>query len=165
MKIYQQPLAKRRQSSKLTGLTAECTSARCPGDRGGERRAARPLLPSPAPQWRGGRGGRPRSLVWSQVRGWIYPGPHIKYPSLPPLSSLSLKQGVISRPGLPGQPPPAVHWFHTESGHSLPATITAFTTGSLTSTIAWDSLERQDYGNYSCSATNIMGQVRQSIGG
>ena len=65
-------------------------------------------------------------------------------------------------PGVAGHPPPAVLWFHTESGHSLPATITAFTTGSLTSSLAWDNLESQHYGNYSCTARNMMGQVRGS---
>ena len=65
-------------------------------------------------------------------------------------------------PGGAGHPPPAVHWVQTDTGHRLPATITAFSTGSLTSSLAWDSLERQHYGNYSCTATNMMGQVRRA---
>ena len=83
-----------------------------------------------------------------------------------PSSSVSGQQGLAASLScvVSGHPPPVVHWVQSESGLSLPATITAFTAGSLTSSLVWDSLETRHYGNYSCTATNIMGQVSRQTG-
>jgi len=62
-----------------------------------------------------------------------------------------------------GHPPPAVTWYNNNTGHMIPATITAFTSNKLTSTLAWDNLERSDLGNYSCTAKNKIGQAEMTL--
>ena len=59
-----------------------------------------------------------------------------------------------------GQPPPVISWSRLETGANLSSLMTGFTAGSQTSSLVWEKVERQQFGNYSCRASNMMGEVR-----